>query len=82
MVPVSLRSGHGSQERDPTGEETSGLNDTILPCDFKRAGQISDNELNQRLCALQPSLPSAFQLQDAPVLPVAAVQASVAEAAG
>ncbi len=27
------------------------MNDTILPCDYKSAGQIDDNELNQRLCA-------------------------------
>lgn len=38
-----LCTGHGSQEPDASGEETSGYNDTILPCDFKRAGQISES---------------------------------------
>lgn len=43
------RTGHGSQSPDPTGEETDGMSETILPCDFKTAGQIHDAELNRLL---------------------------------
>lgn len=39
-------SGHGSQTNDWTGDEADGMNETILPVDFKRAGQIVDDELN------------------------------------
>jgi len=41
-------SGHGSQLRDQVGEdrdEPSGWDDTIVPVDFDRAGQIRDDEL-------------------------------------
>ena len=30
-----LGTGHGSQVPDPTGDEASGFNDVICPCDFK-----------------------------------------------
>eukprot|EP00894_Picocystis_sp_ML_P002483 jgi/Pico_ML_1/53000/g3623.t1 len=33
-----LFSGHGSKERDYSGAELDGYNETILPIDFKRAG--------------------------------------------
>ncbi|GAB4823694.1 hypothetical protein N2152v2_010740 [Parachlorella kessleri] len=42
-------SGHGSQQRDYSGEESDGMNETICPCDFKQAGQIVDDELNRIL---------------------------------
>lgn len=41
--------GHGSQTPDRTGEETDGMAETILPCDFKTSGQITDAELNRIL---------------------------------
>lgn len=44
-------SGHGSQLRDPLGEEADGMDETILPVDFKMAGQIRDTQLNQWLVA-------------------------------
>eukprot|EP00891_Asterochloris_glomerata_P006541 jgi/Astpho2/6541/gw1.00099.4.1_t len=43
-------SGHGSQQRDPLGEERDGMNDTLCPVDFKTAGMIIDDELNALLC--------------------------------
>lgn len=43
-------SGHGSQQRDYSGEESDGMNETICPTDFRTAGQIVDNELNHALC--------------------------------
>jgi Caspase domain len=38
-----------SAAADWTGDEDDGYNETILPCDFKQAGQIVDDELNQYL---------------------------------
>lgn len=38
-------SGHGSHERDREGIEESGQNQTILPVDFHRAGQITDDRM-------------------------------------
>ncbi|KAL4438686.1 hypothetical protein ABPG77_006290 [Micractinium sp. CCAP 211/92] len=42
-------SGHGSQQRDYSGEETDGMNETLCPMDFKQAGEIVDDELNRML---------------------------------
>lgn len=47
-------SGHGSQQRDPLGEEADGMDETILPVDFKRAGVISDTALNSWLVSTLP----------------------------
>lgn len=46
--------GHGSQSRDPTGDEADGMNETLCPTDFKQAGQIIDDEINQSLINLVP----------------------------
>ena len=42
-------SGHGSQKKDYAGDEEDGLDETILPTDYKTAGQIVDNDLNTML---------------------------------
>lgn len=42
-------SGHGGQERDRSGEELDGMNETLCPLDFQSAGQIEDNEVNKRI---------------------------------
>lgn len=42
-------SGHGSQQRDYTGVEADGLNETLCPLDFRYAGEIIDDELNRIL---------------------------------
>eukprot|EP00929_Paragymnodinium_shiwhaense_P044696 TRINITY_DN22919_c0_g1_i2.p1 TRINITY_DN22919_c0_g1~~TRINITY_DN22919_c0_g1_i2.p1 ORF type:complete len:455 (-),score=45.68 TRINITY_DN22919_c0_g1_i2:217-1581(-) len=39
-------SGHGAQQVDPNGYEESGMNETLLPVDFQKAGMISDDELS------------------------------------
>mmetsp|Transcript_48974 Transcript_48974/g.116463 ORF Transcript_48974/g.116463 Transcript_48974/m.116463 type:complete len:471 (+) Transcript_48974:84-1496(+) len=39
-------SGHGAQQRDPEGLEEDGMNETILPVDFQRAGMITDDEIS------------------------------------
>lgn len=41
--------GHGSQSRDASGDESDGMNETLCPTDFKQAGMIIDDEVNQML---------------------------------
>lgn len=38
-------SGHGSQVRDKSGDESDGMDETLLPSDYKTAGHIVDDEL-------------------------------------
>ena len=50
-------SGHGGQTQDLDGDESDGVDETILPVDFEQAGQIIDDELNQILVRqLQPGV--------------------------
>lgn len=42
-------SGHGAEQEDPNGFEPNGMNQTILPLDFQRAGMITDDEVAERL---------------------------------
>ena len=42
-------SGHGGQVRDPDGDRDSGFDDTIVPVDFERNGQIDSDTLHRRL---------------------------------
>mmetsp|Transcript_9073 Transcript_9073/g.22825 ORF Transcript_9073/g.22825 Transcript_9073/m.22825 type:complete len:433 (+) Transcript_9073:220-1518(+) len=58
-------SGHGSQQRDPSGDEDDGMNETILPVDFKRAGQMADDEINQRIVNPVPRGARLFTVIDA-----------------
>ena len=46
-------SGHGSQIRDQNGDEVDGRDEIILPCDFRGAGIISDDELQTALLAIK-----------------------------
>jgi len=48
-------SGHGSQERDRTGIEMDGMNETLVPLDSSYAGQISDDVVNQMLVRPLPT---------------------------
>lgn len=50
-------SGHGSQQRDYTGHEIDGYDETLLPLDFRKAGMIVDNEMNDTL--VKPLPPGA-----------------------
>lgn len=52
-------SGHGAQVTDPHGMEEDGLNEVVLPCDWFRAGMITDDELSR---ALVDPLPSGVRL--------------------
>jgi len=42
-------SGHGGRIRDTSGDEADGYDETLIPLDFKRAGQILDDDLYKRL---------------------------------
>ncbi|ORX88438.1 hypothetical protein K493DRAFT_341283 [Basidiobolus meristosporus CBS 931.73] len=47
-------SGHGGQTQDLDGDELDGTDETILPVDYKRAGQIVDDEINAILVRRLP----------------------------
>eukprot|EP00756_Hemistasia_phaeocysticola_P064015 Hpha_TRINITY_DN7472_c0_g1::TRINITY_DN7472_c0_g1_i1::g.95763::m.95763 len=47
-------SGHGAQQPDPHKLEEDGMNETIVPEDFKRAGMISDDEIFDNVVRLLP----------------------------
>jgi len=38
-------SGHGAQQEDPEGLEEDGMNETILPVDFKHCGMMTDDQI-------------------------------------
>merc|ERR1712217_638410 len=42
-------SGHGGQQVDRSGDEASGKDQTLIPCDFQTAGQITDDDLHAHL---------------------------------
>ncbi|KAJ3303093.1 Ca(2+)-dependent cysteine protease [Kappamyces sp. JEL0829] len=42
-------SGHGGQQDDRDGDESDGIDETILPLDFQTAGVITDDEINALL---------------------------------
>jgi len=39
-------SGHGSRTEDTSGDELDGFDDTIIPVDFAKAGEIVDDDMN------------------------------------
>jgi len=46
-------SGHGGQIKDDNGDEEDGMDETIIPVDFRQAGQIRDDTiLNNLVCRL------------------------------
>lgn len=47
-------SGHGGQMEDRRGDEPDGKNETLVPCDFQRNGQITDEDLYSNLVACLP----------------------------
>jgi hypothetical protein len=47
-------SGHGGRVRDTSGDEDDGYDETLIPVDFQRAGQITDDELYQVLVKPMP----------------------------
>eukprot|EP01063_Lacrimia_lanifica_P004662 TRINITY_DN1265_c0_g3_i1.p2 TRINITY_DN1265_c0_g3~~TRINITY_DN1265_c0_g3_i1.p2 ORF type:complete len:353 (+),score=140.72 TRINITY_DN1265_c0_g3_i1:62-1120(+) len=48
-------SGHGGQQKDSySGDEEDGMDETLIPEDYQRAGQITDDELYQELVSRVP----------------------------
>ncbi|EER16730.1 conserved hypothetical protein [Perkinsus marinus ATCC 50983] len=52
-------SGHGAQQADPLHLEEDGMNETIIPVDVQKAGQITDDVIHE---ALVDPLPSGARL--------------------
>eukprot|EP01006_Ploeotia_vitrea_P046502 TRINITY_DN67030_c6_g2_i1.p1 TRINITY_DN67030_c6_g2~~TRINITY_DN67030_c6_g2_i1.p1 ORF type:complete len:544 (-),score=92.74 TRINITY_DN67030_c6_g2_i1:249-1850(-) len=48
-------SGHGAQQKDPSRTEADGMDETILPIDFKKAGMITDDTIFNLLVWPLPS---------------------------
>lgn len=57
-------SGHGGQIPDPDGHRSSGFDDTIVPVDFERHGQISSAVLHRHLVSQLPSNSTLFIIFD------------------
>jgi len=47
-------SGHGGCQKDQNGDEVDGQDETLVPCDYETAGQLSDDEIHQTLVATLP----------------------------
>ncbi len=45
MLFPSKRAGHGSRVRDQDGDEDDGYDETLVPVDFQRSGQIRDDDI-------------------------------------
>jgi hypothetical protein len=47
-------SGHGTQVKDKNGDETDGMDESICPVDFKKAGVIIDDEIRRDVIDVLP----------------------------
>jgi hypothetical protein len=52
-------SGHGAQTPDLNHDEEDGFDETLVPCDYERSGQIVDDEIHDIVCK---SLPKGVRL--------------------
>ena len=57
-------SGHGSQQEDDDGDEADGLDETICPVDYTRAGMISDDDLKRHFLARIPAGNKLLSIMD------------------
>ena len=48
-------SGHGGRVRDTSGDEDDGYDETLIPVDFRRAGQIVDDDIYKMLVTAMPA---------------------------
>lgn len=48
-------SGHGGRVKDTSGDEKDGFDETIIPADYRSAGQITDDEIFNTLVAPLPA---------------------------
>ena len=39
------RAGHGGYVEDTNGDEADGMDETLVPVDYQKAGQITDDEI-------------------------------------
>lgn len=58
-------SGHGSQERDRSSDESDGLDETLVPVDYDTAGLIADDWLLSEFINKIPSTVNVFCIIDA-----------------
>lgn len=57
-------SGHGGQQEDVSGDEKGGKDDTLIPCDFRTAGQIIDDDLYAHIVEPLPRGVTAWVILD------------------
>jgi len=57
-------SGHGSRVKDLNGDEESGFDSTMCPCDYESAGQIIDDDIFALVAAPIPKGAELFALMD------------------
>ena len=57
-------SGHGSQVKDTSGDEASGMDQTMVPVDYQRAGQIIDDWIFEALVLPLPKGATMFCVMD------------------
>ena len=48
-------SGHGGRVRDTSGDEADGYDETLIPVDFRNAGQILDDDILDMLVKTMPA---------------------------
>ena len=57
-------SGHGSQVKDPDGDRDSGFDDTIVPVDFEKMGQLDSDKLHRTIVSALPANSTLFVIFD------------------
>jgi hypothetical protein len=58
-------SGHGSQQRNYTGDEVDGYDETLCPLDFESQGMIVDDEINATIVRPLPPRAKLHAIIDA-----------------
>ena len=54
VISVSIL-GHGGKLKDDNGDEDDGYDETLIPIDYKTAGQIRDDDILKRLVIPMPA---------------------------
>jgi hypothetical protein len=53
-------SGHGSQQKDVSGDEADGLDEGLVPSDYERKGIIIDDIIHKTFCSFNPKTKILF----------------------
>jgi len=53
-------SGHGSQQKDTSGDEEDGMDEGLVPSDYERKGIIIDDIIHQTFCSFNPKTKILF----------------------